>query len=119
MIAIFGLIIGLVLGLIIPINFSPEYSSYIAIAILASLDSIFGGVTAILKKNFNNLIFITGFFGNAIIAAGLAYLGDKLGIPIYIAAVVTFGGRLLQNFAIIRRNLIDKVSGGYTNTQKQ
>lgn len=108
MIAVIGLILGIVVGLFIPYNFSPEYSSYIAIAILAALDSIFGGISAILQKHFDNLIFVTGFFGNAIIAACLAYLGDKLGVPIYLAAVIVFGGRLFQNFAIIRRYYIEK-----------
>ena len=42
------------------------------------------------------------------LAAALAYLGDKLGIPIYIAAVIVFGGRIFDNFAIIRRLIIEK-----------
>lgn len=107
MISIVGLILGIIIGLSIPYNFSPEYSSYIAIAILAALDSIFGGISAVIQKHYDNLIFVTGFFGNAIIAAGLAYLGDKLGVPIYLAAVIVFGGRLFQNFAIIRRHYIE------------
>ena len=51
---------------------------------------------------------MSGFFGNALLAASLAYLGDKLGIPIYIAAVIVFGGRIFENFAIIRRLLIEE-----------
>ena len=35
-------------------------------------------------------------------------LGDKLGVPIYLAAVIVFGGRLFDNFAIIRRLLLEK-----------
>lgn len=107
MIAIMGLVLGIIIGLYIPFDFSPEYSSYIAVAILAALDSIFGGINSILQKHFDNLIFVTGFFGNAIIAAGLAYLGDKLGVPVYLAAVIVFGGRLFNNFASIRRYYIE------------
>ena len=35
--------------------------------------------------------------------------GDKLGIPVYLAAVIVFGGRIFNNFAIIRRLIIDKL----------
>ena len=52
---------------------------------------------------------VSGFFGNSILAACLAYLGDKLGIPMYIAAVIVFGGRIFDNFAIIRRILLDRL----------
>lgn len=107
MIVILGLIIGIVIGLYLPFNFSPEFSSYIAIAILAALDSIFGGINSILKNNFDNVIFVSGFFGNAIIAVGLAFLGVKLGVPIYLAAVIVFVGRLFLNFAIIRRHFVE------------
>lgn len=107
MIPFIGLVLGIIIGFVIPYNFSAAYSSYIAVAILAALDSIFGGISAVLQKHFNNAIFVTGFFGNAILAAGLAYLGDKLGVPIYLAAVIVFGGRLFQNFAIIRRHFIE------------
>ena len=62
-----------------------------------------------MSKNFKADIFISGFFGNAILAAGLAYLGDKLGIPMYIAAVIVFGGRIFDNFAVIRRLLIERL----------
>lgn len=117
--AIIGLVLGIVIGFFIPFSFSPEYSLYIAVALLAALDSIFGGITAMLQKHFDNLIFVTGFFGNAIIAAGLAYLGDKLGVPIYLAAVIVFGGRLFQNFAIIRRHFIDKLKKRTVNKAEQ
>ncbi|NTW05851.1 MAG: small basic family protein, partial [Peptococcaceae bacterium] len=41
-------------------------------------------------------------------AAGLAFIGERLGIDLYLAAVVAFGVRLFQNLAIIRRNLLKK-----------
>ena len=51
-------------------------------------------------------IFLSGTFGNAVIAVFLAWLGEKMGIPLYIAAVVAFGTRMFQNFAEIRRELL-------------
>lgn len=81
---------------------------YVSVAILACLDSVFGGLRATLEKKFNTDIFISGFFGNAILAAFLAYVGDRLGVPLYYAAIFAFGGRLFQNFAIIRRYIFSK-----------
>jgi small basic protein len=108
LIAFLGLLIGIIIGVLTEINIPDKFSPYMSVAILACLDSVFGAIRASLSKNFQADIFISGFFGNAALAAGLAYLGDKLGIPIYIAAVIVFGGRIFDNFAIIRRLLIEK-----------
>ncbi|WP_369323972.1 DUF1290 domain-containing protein [Methanosarcina mazei] len=35
-------------------------------------------------------------------------MGDRLGVPLYYAAIFAFGGRLFQNFAIIRRYLFNR-----------
>ena len=108
MIAVIGLLIGIILGFVLDVNISDKLSPYMSVAILACLDSVFGAVRGNLSKNFQPDIFISGFFGNALLAAGLAYLGDKLGIPIYMAAVIVFGGRIFDNFAIIRRLLLEE-----------
>ena len=108
MVPIFGLVVGLIIGIFIPYNISSKYSSYVAVAILAALDSIFGGIVATLKKNFDMKVFLSGFFGNALLAGGLAYVGDQLGIQLYLAAIFAFGNRLFLNFAIIRRFVLNK-----------
>ena len=76
--------------------------------LLAALDSILGAARAYLEQKYNNLIFISGFITNAVLAGLLAYLGDRLGVPLYYAAILVFGGRLFQNIAVIRRLLIEK-----------
>lgn len=102
-----GLIIGVLLGFLLPMSIPVQYSSYMSVAILAALDSVFGGIRSIMEKTFDIKIFITGFFGNAILAAMLTYMGDQLGVPIYYAAIFAFGVRLFQNFAIIRRQILN------------
>lgn len=108
MIPVIGLIIGIILGYFLNINIPDTYSLYIPVAILAAMDTVFGGARASLEKKFDSEMFISGFFGNIVIAAILTYLGEKLNIPMYLAAVVVFGGRLFNNFAAIRRLLIEK-----------
>ncbi len=110
MIPVFGLIAGILIGIFIPYNISYQYSNYVAVAILAALDSVFGGMAATLQGKFNIKVFLSGFFGNALLAAGLAYIGDQLGIQIYLAAIFAFGNRLFLNFAIIRRIVLNKYS---------
>lgn len=108
MVAFVGLVVGIIIGIVWNVNIPDKFSPYMSIAILACLDSVFGAIRASLSKNFQADIFISGFFGNAVLAAGLAYLGDKMGVPIYLAAVIVFGGRIFDNFAITRRLLIEK-----------
>lgn len=108
MIAVIGLLIGVIIGVVMDVSIPVKLATYMSVAIFACLDSVFGALRALLAKNFRADIFISGFFGNALLAAGLAYLGDKLGIPVYLAAVIVFGGRIFDNFAVIRRLLLDK-----------
>lgn len=108
---IIAILIGCILGALIGMNapmISYTYSSYLAIAIIAALDSVFGGITSVIKKNFDLKIFVTGFFGNAILAILLTILGQKLNVDIYLAAIVVFVGRMFVNLAIIRRYYVDK-----------
>ena len=87
---------------------SYTYSGYLAIAIVAALDSVFGGITSILNGKFNITVFVSGFFGNAILSILLTWLGIRLNVDIYLAAIVVFVGRMFTNLAIIRRYYIDK-----------
>ncbi len=106
-----AILIGCILGAIIGMNapmISYTYSSYLAIAIIAALDSVFGGIASVINKNFDLKIFATGFFGNAILAILLTILGQKLNVDIYLAAIVVFVGRMFVNLAIIRRYYLDK-----------
>lgn len=109
MLPILGMIIGILIGVFfIPVNIPQQYSNYVAVAILAALDSVFGGIAATVQGKFDMKIFLSGFFGNAMLAAALAYIGDQLGIQIYLAAIFAFGNRLFLNFAVIRRYLLNK-----------
>lgn len=104
-----GCLLGAILGMNVPM-ISYTYSSYLAISIIAALDSVFGGITSVINKNFDLKIFITGFFGNAILSILLTILGEKLNVDIYLAAIVVFVGRMFTNLAIIRRYYVDKWS---------
>ncbi|MGI9859927.1 small basic family protein [Moorella naiadis] len=103
-----GLLAGVIAGLLLPVKIPVIYSKYMSVAVLAALDSVFGGLRASMEDNFDNAIFLTGFFSNTLLAAFLAYIGDQLGVELYLAAVLVFGVRLFQNLAIIRRHLLKR-----------
>ena len=113
-----AIVIGCILGAIIGI-YAPlvpyTYSGYLAIAIIAALDSVFGGLASTVKKQFDLKVFVSGFFGNAILSMLLTYLGQKLNVDIYLAAIIVFVGRMFNNFAIIRRYYLEK----WTNRRKE
>lgn len=117
-----AIIIGCVVGALIGINapvISYTYSSYLSIAIIAALDSVFGGITSVIKHNFELKIFLSGFFGNAILAIALTYLGERLNVDIYLAAIVVFVGRMFTNLAIIRRYYVEKWTKKLENLNKK
>ena len=109
---IIGCVVGALIGMNAPV-ISYTYSGYLAIAIIAALDSVFGGIASTLKGKFDMIIFVSGFFGNAILSILLTFLGQKLNVDIYLAAIVVFVGRMFTNLAIIRRHYLDKCMAKY------
>lgn len=101
-----GLLLGLAIGLALSPTIPQEYSRYTAVAILAMLDAILGAVRADLSRSYDARIFWSGFLANSVLAIGLTLLGDRLGVDLFLAAIVAFGVRLFNNLAIIRRHFL-------------
>lgn len=101
-----GLLVGVLLGLVLNVNVSFEFARYSAVAILAALDSVLGAVRAELDGVYDNRIFISGFVTNAVVAVLLTFIGDRLGLDLYLVALITFGLRIFQNVALIRRHFL-------------
>jgi len=112
-----GLLLGVILGSIFSISIPAEYTRYTAVAILAALDSVLGAVRADMEDQYDNLVFVSGFLVNAILAVLLTLLGDRLGVELYTAAVVAFGVRMFYNLAIIRRLLLNRVRSWWRKRQ--
>lgn len=122
MLELIGLAAGLLLGFLVPLHFPSTLTLYVGVGLLAALDSALGGFRARLMGEFHLPIFLSGTLGNAAIAVFLTWLGNRMGIPIYLAAVVVFGTRMFQNFGEIRRELLtskpkkDKMEQDIENT---
>lgn len=103
---VLGLLLGIGIGSLLYIPIPGAFAKYLSVAVLAALDSVFGGLKSINEEKFDSTILLSGFFTNALLAALLAYIGDRLGVDLYLAAVFAFGVRIFQNLAIIRRQVL-------------
>lgn len=116
-----SLAVGAIFGSILTVNASLGIAKYLSIAILAALDSVLGGARALLEDSFDSLIMLSGFFVNALLAMLLAFLGDQIGIDMFMAASICFALRIFSNLAFIRRDIISNYRLKYAqrNAQKQ
>ena len=101
-----GLLVGVLLGLVLNVNVGFELARYSAVAILAALDSVLGAVRAELDGVYDNRIVVSGFVVNTVVAVLLTFIGDRLGLDLYLVALITFGLRIFQNVALIRRHYL-------------
>ena len=113
-----GCLLGVGIGFLVP-TISYTASNYLAIAIVAGLDSVFGGIASNINKKFDMKIFLSGFFVNAILAMLLTFLGQKLTVDIYLAAIIVFVGRMFNNLGIIRRYYLEKLEEKASNGKKK
>lgn len=113
---VIGLLMGLVAGWVgflwlqVPPEIAGVYAPYLSLATLAGLDTLLGGIRAGIEGRFQDDIFISGFVLNTLLAAGLAYLGDRIGVDLFLAAVVALGGRVFLNLSLIRRYYLTKLA---------
>lgn len=103
-----GLIVGIAIGLVFSLSVPVEYARYTAIAIVAALDSVLGAARAELQGEYDNNVFLSGLVVNSLVAGVLTFVGDRLGVELYLAAIVAFGVRVFNNLAVIRRHLLKR-----------
>lgn len=104
--ALIGLFIGMILGCLCPISLTSSYTKLFSVVLLVALDAVFGGLRAAINARFSDTVFITGFLTNALFAAFLVFIGDRLGIDLYYVALLAFGFRIFKNLAGLRRHLL-------------
>lgn len=108
LIPVLALVIGILLGRLWAQPLPGIYGQYMAMACLAGLDTICGGIRSGLEGKFHQDIFITGFFSNIIIAFALAWLGDKIFADLFLVGAVVLGWRIFNNLSLIRRYLLTR-----------
>jgi small basic protein len=106
-IAVLGLAVGVLLGIFLKPDVPLGLEQYLPIAVVAALDAVFGGLRAYLDGIFDDKVFVVSFASNVVIAAGIVYVGDQLGVggQLSTGVIVVLGIRIFSNVAAIRRHL--------------
>lgn len=106
--SVFGILLGIIVGVVFHVPIPLTFTRYTAVVIIGLLDAIFGAIRAeVTKDRFDITIFVSGVLFNALLAIGITYLGEKLGLNLYLAATVVFTFRIFQNVGITRRVLLE------------
>ena len=108
LIPLIGLVIGIAVGIFSGMVYPVGFSAYVAMGILACLDSLLGGIYANMREDFHWKVFATGFVINAVLAIALIWLGNQLSIDLSIAAIVVYGSRIFNNCSNIRHLILNK-----------
>jgi small basic protein len=108
LVPIVALLIGAAMALLLNRPLTGAVGQYLAVACLAGLDSVCGGIRSGLEGKFRNDVFITGFIFNILIAFFLAWLGDQIYIDLFLAVALVLGARIFNNLSLIRRFLLTK-----------
>ena len=106
-----ALFVGAVLALVFQVQpLTGAQGQYMAVACLAGFDTVLGGIRGGVEGRFENSIFVSGFLANIAIAFLLAYIGEKIYLPLYLVVAFVFGNRIFSNLSLIRRAVITKVN---------
>ncbi len=107
-IALVGIVIGIAIGLYIPLVFSGAFGTYISVVILATLDTIFRAFEKDLKQDLNLLVMLSEYLFDISLVILLVFMGNRLGLPLYYAAIFVFGVRLFNSVKVMRLYIFDK-----------
>ncbi len=107
MIAVLGLLVGILVGFVVKPDVPLGLEPYLPIAVVAALDAVFGALRAYLDGIFDDKVFVVSFISNVVIASGIVYLGDRLGVggQLSTGVIVVLGIRIFTNVAAIRRHV--------------
>ena len=116
---IIGLLIGVALGIWLPLEIPVIYSHYFAVILLGILDGILGGLKEGLEDNFDLLAFWSGILVTVAFALLLVYIGEHLGIELYLAVLFAFGFRILNLVSSVHNLAIEKFKSRSSEKRKK
>lgn len=105
-----AIIVGFAVGLQVAAPIPQMYVSYLGLAVIGGIDTVLGGYRSSLEGKFNSAIFVTGFLGNILMGSALAWLGEQMGINLFLVVAFVYGARVFNNLSIIRRILLTRWS---------
>ena len=104
MIGIIALLVGIAAGLILRPTLPGVLGPYLPVVVVAALDVVLEGIRDRLEGGYHEGELLVGFLANALLAAFVVWLGDRLGAPdLALGLIVVFGVRMFQSLTAIRR----------------
>lgn len=103
-----GVILGILAGLNLNLIYSPDYAVYISLSVLAILNTIFHVLSENLKGELTPIKSVVFLVSDLSFGLLLGYVGEQLGLPIYLAAVFAFGNNIYSNIKSIINLMLEK-----------
>ena len=109
--ALLGTLLGIIIGLLVNFSIPIAYIKYTAVIVIGILDALFGATKAELIKDeeYSPSLFTTGLALNTVLAIAITFLGERLGLDLYLAVTVVFTMRIFSNMGTLRRILLNKI----------
>jgi len=103
-IALIALAAGIAMGLVLRPTLPAGLAPYLPVVVVAALDVVLEGIRDRLEGTSHEGELLVGFLANALLAAFVVWLGDRLGAPdLSVGVIIVFGVRMFQSLAAIRR----------------
>jgi small basic protein len=103
-IALIALVVGIVAGLLLRPTLPAGLAPYLPVVVVAALDVVLEGIRERLEGAYHEGELLVGFLANAVLAAFVVWLGDRLGAPdLTVGVIIVFGIRMFQSLTAIRR----------------
>lgn len=106
---VLGLVLGIGLGVFLPIEVPGVYNYYFAVALMAALDGVLGGLEEGLRGSFDLFSFWSKILATTIFALLLVFIGDHLGVELYLAILFALCYRILKSVNGIHSFLTGKL----------
>ncbi|HCX61310.1 MAG TPA: hypothetical protein DHU59_02605 [Clostridiales bacterium] len=103
-----GVVLGIIAGMNLNLIYSPEYAVYISLGILAIINVIFNMINDNIKGELTLIKSIAYLACDLFFGLLLGYVGEQLGLPIYLAAVFAFGNNIYKNLRNIINIMLEK-----------
>jgi small basic protein len=103
-IALIALVLGIMAGLLLRPTLPAGLAPYLPVVVVAALDVVLEGIRERLEGAYHEGELLVGFLANALLAAFVVWLGDRLGAPdLTVGVIIVFGIRMFQSLTAIRR----------------
>ncbi|MBI4032370.1 small basic family protein [Candidatus Berkelbacteria bacterium] len=106
-----GLILGIGIGILSPLVIPLAIARYSAVGLFAIINAVVGAARADMQGTYDPAIFLSGLVLQLLLASGITYLGDRLGLDLALAVLVVFTFTIFQNAAKIRYVFLTRFLG--------